>query len=210
MIDTNRSHDRRSRIDLRFVIGIALVAASIAGVWAIVAAVDDSREAFTARSTLTTGSLITADDLVTVHVRLGTSETFYLSPSTLPDEGLRVQRTVLEGELVPKSAVASDAARDLTNIVVPVTARLSAQIVAGTLVDLWATNETDDGDREPPSVLVADAEVVEVLEEGSLFAGTSGSAVELLVPTEKTASVLESLAAGDSMTLVPATPEAEG
>jgi hypothetical protein len=194
---------RRFRVDPRFIIGVALVGASIAGVWAIVSAVDDSREVFSARSTLTAGDRITSDDLLVSHVRLGAGESHYLSPATLPDDGLVVTRTVLEGELVPVSAIATDAAGELARVVVPVGDTLSAQVVAGASVDLWSAREVERGRWEPPAVLVGGAEVAEVLEAGSLFAGTPGRSVELLVPREKTAAVLEALAAGDAMTLVP-------
>jgi hypothetical protein len=62
---------------------------------------------------------------------------------------------------------------------------------------------------EPPAVLVSGAEVAAVVEADGMMS-SSGPSVELLIPREKTAAVLEALAAGDVIDLVPARPTGDG
>jgi hypothetical protein len=54
-------------------------------------------------------------------------------------------------------------------------------------------------------VLVSGAEVAAVVEADGMMA-SAGPSVELLIPREKTAAMLEALASGDAIDLVPARP----
>ena len=73
----------------------------------------------------------------------------------------------------------------------------------GSTVDVWAARELERGAYEPPAVLVANAEVAAIREpEGMVDSG--GASVELLIPREKVAALLEGLTAGDAIDLVPA------
>ena len=58
-----------ARLDPRLVIGVALVAGSALGVWALVDALDDSTEVLVAPDTLTPGTRIGATDLRVESVR---------------------------------------------------------------------------------------------------------------------------------------------
>jgi hypothetical protein len=59
-------------------------------------------------------------------------------------------------------------------------------------------------------VLVSSASVVRVIEKSGLMTGDSGQSVEILVPREKVASVLESVANEDAIALVPVNVPLEG
>lgn len=196
------------RLDPRLLIGIVLVAASTAGVWALVTGLDDSIEVYAARGTLTPGTRVDADDLDRVSVRLGASADQYLAPGDVPDGGLVVARTVGPGELVPGSAVDTVEHAGLATVVVPSRAALPSTLAPGATVDVWAARRADRDTYEPPAVLVAGAEIAAVQEpEGMVDSG--GSSVELLIPREKVAALLESLAAGDVIDLVPARASAD-
>lgn len=191
------------RLDPRLLIGIVLVAASTTGVWALVTALDDSREVYTARATLTPGTRIDADDLDLVSVRLGASAGRYLAPGDVPEGGLVVARTVAPGELVPGSAVDTVDRSGLATVVVPSRGALPSAVVPGATVDVWAAHRAERDAYEPPAVLVAGAEIAAVQEpEGMVDSG--GASVEVLIPREKVAVLLEALAAGDAIDLVPA------
>ncbi|WP_136710091.1 hypothetical protein [Agromyces sp. H66] len=191
------------RLDPRLLIGIALIAASTAGVWALVTGLDDSAEVYAARGTLTPGSRIDADDLDVASVHLGASAGHYLAPGDLPEGGLVVVRTVEAGELIPRSAVDALDRTGLATVVVPSRGALPSSLGPGTTVDVWAAHRADRDTYEPPSVLVAGAEIAAVQEPEGMV-DSRGRSVELLIPREKVAALLEALAAGDVVDLVPA------
>ena len=197
---------RRSRVrfDPRFVVGIALILVSIVGVWLVVQSADRSTPVYLARSTLSVGDVVHDGDLTLASVRLGDADTQYVAGGSIPDDGLVVLRTVLKGELIPQSAVGTDATVSVSAIVVGSTSTLPESVEAGSLIDVWSAKVQDDGTFAPPVVLLAGASVVRIVEQQGLVA-TNGQDVEVLVPKGKVASVLAALAGGDAISVVPAT-----
>lgn len=219
-----RPHDRAPRgavasrrrrtfwFDPRFVIGLVLVVVSVIGVDALVNAANASIDVLAARSTLTPGQRVHAGDLVPTSVRVGRTAGLYLRASEVPPVGLVVTRAVAGGELVAHTAVGSQAGRRLTSIVVSVDSALAASIVPGSRVDLWsaqpATASGADGSRvapgsfAPPTVLVSSAIVVRLVDQKNLVAA-NGSSVELLMPKADTATVLDAIANGAALSVLP-------
>ncbi|QTX05224.1 hypothetical protein [Agromyces archimandritae] len=194
------------RVDPRLLIGVGLVVASALGVWALVASLDDSREVYVATGTVTAGTTLDSADLAVERVRLGANAERYLTPESLPENGVIVTRTLFEGELVPASAVDDAERAGTATIVVPTRDAPASEIVVGALVDVWTAELGERGAVATPEVLVEAAEVSAVGESSGM---SSGSSVELLVPREKVSAVLEALAAGDVIDLVSARPDAE-
>ena len=199
-----RGAGRRLSIDPRLVIGLLLVAASAVGVFALVSAADASETLYSARVTLTAGDRIDEDDLLATSVRDGAGGGLYLAPGDIPPDGLVVTRTVGEGELVPMSALGSTAGVRLTSIVLSVDGQLPATVVAGSVVDVWVASEDDNGRVGAPEVIVSAATVVRLVESETIVAGRQTTAVELLVPRDRIARVLEALAGEASVSIVPA------
>ena len=197
----------RFRFDPRFAIGLALVAASVAGVSAIVANADRTTAVYAARGALAVGDRILASDLVTTQVRLGVADTLYVTPGRVPADGLVVTRTIAAGELVPASAVGTRSGESVTNIVVELQGKLAASIGPGSVVDVWSSRQTDRGLFGPPAVLVGEAAIVRLVESAGFMAADGGLSVELLVPKAKVAAVLESVANGDAIAVVPVNTE---
>lgn len=195
----------RRLADPRLLIGILLVAGSVAGVVALVAAVDTRTTVFAAASALAPGDRIERGDLVERAVALDGADGLYLGADEVPDGGLVVLRPVREGELLPRSAVGDSAGADATTVVLELGAPVSSAVVAGSSVDVWAT-AIDPTTREhgAPAVLVADAVVVRVIADEGLVARSSAAGVEVRVPREAIARVLHALAAGDALAVVPA------
>ena len=203
---TKPAQGRTSRsfwFDPRFAIGIALVVASVAGVLVVVASADNSATVYAARTPLSVGDRITADDLVEQSVRLGTLTDKYLDDDAIPADGLIVTRTVAQGELVPASAVGSTVGERIASVVITVNSRLPHAVDAGSVVDVWAAREGEAGTFGPPSVLVPSATVVQVIEADGIIAGATAVNVELLVPRARTARILEAIANSDALSLVP-------
>lgn len=194
---------RRSvRIDPRLVIGVVLVVASVAGVYAVVTSTDRSVQVLAAASTVSPGDRIYAADLRQTSVSLGDASERYLVWGDVPADGLLVTRSVAQGELVPRSAVGSAASIRFASIVVTVSGQLSKSIVPGVVVDVWSAAATEHGVFGPPVVLVGSATVVRVVESGGIIADRGGG-VEVLIPRTRIARVLEAVANGDAISLVP-------
>jgi hypothetical protein len=198
-----RAH-RSFVVDPRFLIGIALVVVSSLGVTGLLATVDQTTEVFVASSTLNSGDRLTPDDLVVAHVRLGSATGRYLDTNDFPSEGAVVVQPIVEGELVPKSAVGAARGDDEAQVVVTVDAPLPSALEKSSRVTLWASAASDEATAfDAPVVLVSEAEVVSVIESTGLVASAADTQVELRVPRESVASVLEAMANGASLAVVP-------
>lgn len=226
---------RRRRVpwlDPRFAVGLVLVLASVLGVVGLVGAANASVDVFAARIALVPGERVHASDLVATSVRVGTTAALYLPATQVPAAGVVVTRAISAGELVPRSAVGSEAGLDLTSLVVTEPAPLAGSVVSGARVDLWSADPAgaDAADASgatgvdgaggsadgaaasgggagasgfaPPTVLVSSALVVRIIDAKSLV-DTSGSSVELLVPKSDVATVLDAIANGAVLSVVP-------
>ncbi len=199
----------RVSVDPRFIVGILLIIASIVGVWLVVSSADRTTPVYLARSTLSVGDVVRDGDLLLTNVRLGDADSRYVADGSIPDDGLIVLRTVLKGELLPQSAVGTEKSVAVSAIVVSSTSALAESVEAGSLIDVWSAKLQDDGAFGPPTVMVAGAAVVRVIEQQGLVAG-GGEDVEVLVPTGKVAAVLAAIAGGDAIAVVPATGRRDG
>jgi hypothetical protein len=198
---------RRFVPDVRLVIGLVLVAVSVAGVVAIVAASDRRTVVYAAASALSPGDRIRLGDLVERSVALDGADELYLAAGDLPADGLIVRESVRDGELVPRGAVGGSAGLRATAIVILSSIPVSGAVTPGSTVDVWAapaSSETGGAAFGPPAVLVPDAVVVRVIADDGLMAGTRTAAVEVLVPRSRVARVLHSLANADALAVVPA------
>jgi hypothetical protein len=103
----------------------------------------------------------------------------------------------------------------LTSVVVTVDGSLPSSIVPGSRIDLWSASpasasSASSGDSATggvgsfgaPTVLVSSAIVVRLIDPKNLVA-SSGSAVELLIPKADTASVLDAIANGADLSVLP-------
>ncbi len=198
--------DRRRRsfwIDPRFAIGLLFVAVSVAGVVALVAAVDSSITVLAARSSLTPGERVLAADLIATEVRVGRADELYLTSVDIPAEGLVVTRPISAGELVPASAVGTTEGLQQTSVVLPIGTGLPVSVVAGARIEVWSARARAAGDFEEPVVIVPTALVVRLIEQEGLIASDRGASVEVLVPHSAIARVLEALANDAAVSIVP-------
>lgn len=189
--------------DPRLAIGVGLVIASVAGVFAVVSAADRSVLVYAASSAMNPGDRVYPTDLEVASVRLGRTDERYLKEGEIPADGVIVTRTVSAGELVPASAVGASSSLRVASIVVNVGGDLSHTIAPGTVTDVWSAEVTDDRRFGPPSVLVGSATVVRVLESKGIISDGRGHTVELLIPRDRIARVLDAVAGGDAISLVP-------
>lgn len=189
-------------VDLRFVIGLALIAASIAGVGLVVSSAGATSPVLQASRTIVQGEVVTADDLRVVEANLGPLVDDYLSPASVR-EGVVAARTLDEGELVPHSALGDPEASRTTTVVIASSTGVPRDVVPGTVVELWETPEaTEDGLVGAPRVLVGDAIVHSLVADDSVLSG-GHTGVEIVIERSAVTDVLAAIAGGAQLAIVP-------
>ena len=196
------THTKTRRLDMRLFIGLALVLGAALGGFALVTATESTTAVYVASKTLTPGHVLDKNDLVLTDVKLGNSGTSYLTANAFTP-GSVVTKAVGAGELVPVSAVGTAKQVATTNVVVQLDVPLASEAVVGSSVDVWASMAVGQGVFGPPSVIISGAQIAHITEATGLAASNGGVRVELVVPQNKVAALLESQANGDALSLVP-------
>ncbi|MCR2764659.1 flagella basal body P-ring formation protein FlgA [Microbacterium sp. zg.B48] len=200
-LETARPRPRAFWGDVRFILGILLVIASVAGVWFVVTAARQTAPAFAASRTIVPGEAISSDDVRVVEVALGQVGDAYLSPDVLAD-GMVATRTIESGELVPRAAVGDADGLRTTSLVLRSAVDVPASVDAGTVVEVWAAPLLERGRYDAPRILVADATVVSVTRDDSMIGGGS-AALEVVIPRADVAAALAAMADESALSVVP-------
>ncbi|WP_136055107.1 SAF domain-containing protein [Microbacterium sp. K24] len=188
--------------DVRFLVGIALVIASITGVWLIVSASDDAVPVLQANRTITEGEALSSGDFQVVEVGLGALADDYLGPQQL-EPGQVAARTLEKGEIVPASAIAAATENRSTTIVVESSTGIPEDVTTGTVVEVWHAPPLDDGrSYDVPRILVAEVTVRSVVEADGMLAD-EGTGIELVIDRADVADVLAAVTGGSSLSVVP-------
>lgn len=198
----NRTIGALGRVDLRFVLGIALVLASVIGVVTLVQSLNHTVTVYVTATTIPTGAVVTVDDLKVEQVSLGLSAERYLSPAdTLTGQVAR--HALPAGELIAKSAITRAAPNTTITTVIAVTGTLPESVRVGSTVDVWAapTGSTRTTEAVEPTTVLTGVEVVRIT-EASGFAATNSTDVELRIPRTGLEGVLLAQAMGLGFTIV--------
>ncbi len=202
---TAPEHSRVRRaiwVDARFLLGILLIVASVAGVWFVVAAARQTMPTYAATRTIVPGQALTGGDLRIVEVALGAVGDAYLTPEAL-EAGLVATRTISAGELVPASSVGAATRARTTSVVVRSAVEVPGSVEAGSAVEVWSAPLIERGVHDAPRILVADATVVSVARDDSMIGGGAAS-LELVIPRADVAAALAAMADGSALSIVPA------
>ncbi|MGY1604160.1 SAF domain-containing protein [Geodermatophilus sp. SYSU D00815] len=163
-------------LDLRLVLGVLLVLGSVLLGARVVAAADATVPVWAASGDLAAGTVLTADDLVRVDVRLDGTGQAYLSTTTRP-EGRTLARAVRDGELLPRSALVEP--EDLVQLALPVQSGfVPPSLRRGQLVDVYAVADPAAG-----ATAVADGSVTRVVSSAPVQAVSGRSEGVLSTPT---------------------------
>lgn len=188
--------------DARFLIGIAVVALSIGGVWAVVSSSGTTTSVLQATRTIALGEALVSGDFQVVEVGLGTVTDRYLAPQELRP-GQIASRTLVEGELLATSAVEDADADRTTTIVVESSTGIPAEVAAGSVIELWHSPPVgDDGSQSPPRILVADAIVASVTKTEGMLAA-EGTTAEVVIDRTDVPEVLAAITGGSALSVVP-------
>lgn len=204
-MSTPPARTRRVALDVRLLLGLLLVASSVIAVTVIVGVADTRIRVYAAGGALTPGDRVDADDLVERSVTLDGADDLYLRVGDLPDDGFIVVQPVAAGQLVPLTAAGSTDGERATSLVLQLSGPVSSVVRPGALVDVWGVALLDQGETSTPAVLASGATVVRVLADESLVGGgAAATSVEVLVPRTRVARLLQAIASGDALAVVPA------
>jgi len=200
---------RPSWRDPRLMIGIVLVASSVAlGSW-LVSSAEATTGVYAARSTLVPGALVGPAQLDVVQVRLDAAQAArYVAADTELPNGAVALRVVAAGELVPREVLGAAADLDVRPVPISLDTEPAAGVVAGSLVDLWsvpprpAASSVGAGVGATAStpVLLADhLTVSQVARPSGSFAVGGKTVVHVLVPARVLPDVLAALTGDGTM-----------
>ena len=185
-------------LDLRLVLGVLLVLASVLLGARVVSAADATVPVWAVAGDLAAGTELTADDLVAVDVRLDDAADAYLSTRTRP-EGRTLARAVREGELLPGSAL--EETDELVQLALPVqSGYVPPGLQRGQLVDVYAVADPAAGATaavDGSVTLVVRRAPVQALSgrsEGVLSTPTTAVQVVVAVDADDAADVLAAIA----------------
>ena len=184
-------------LDLRLVLGLLLVLGSVLVGARLISAADATVRVWAAAGDLAAGTVLTAEDLVPVDVRLDTAAGAYLSSRTRP-EGRTLSRAVRAGELVPRSAF--DEPVPSVQLALPVQAGyVPPGLERGRLIDVYAVADpvvgagAAAGSAVTPVVAQAPVLAVTGRPEGVLSTPTTTVQVVVSVPAGAAPDVLAAI-----------------
>lgn len=188
--------------DIRFLIGIALVILSIAGVWLIVSSARQTTPVLQTDRTIAQGEALVSDDFRVVEVSLGSVVDGYLAPQDL-EPGMIATRTLADGELLPVTAAGDARSGRSTNIVIESSVGIPENVTVGTPVELWFAPPAADPDEfDAPRILVADVVVASIPESDGVLEARSAM-LEIVIDRSDVADVLAAMTGGAALSVVP-------
>jgi hypothetical protein len=188
---------RKSPIQL--LLSATVIAGSVVGAWFVIESSKITEVYLVTRSDLASGTALTEQSLETTDLALFSLGNQYLRAGQLPT-GAYLTRTISAGEVIPVSAVTTQALDDYSNIVLTPSVEISSAITPGSKVSVWASPALDYQSFGEPTIAALDVEVVQVREPDGSFASAAKS-VELRVPITSIQSILRAIANRDAIAL---------
>lgn len=186
--------------DPRLLVGIVLVLISVLLGSLLVSRLAATTPVLVARGDVVIGDPLEAEDFTVAEVRLGDQRGLYAdAPSDIPD-GAVASRSVTDGEMLPLAAIGQSADVPLRPVVIAVDAAVAESVAPGGRVELW---HTPTSRQEAPAAAeqLVEGGVVRRVDTGSSL-GMRSMTVEVLVPADDVAPVLEALAQGDRVDVI--------
>lgn len=197
---------RPSWRDGRLLVGVLIVLSSVVLGARVVAAAGRTEPVYAAVGDLPSGHQLTESDLRVVPVHLGSGAAGYLSARRPLPAGSVLLRPVGSGEIVPAAALGAAAALTRRPVTVPVAAPLPSGLQPGAGVDLWSSAKQAGAGTPgyaPPVRLAQAAEVYAVTTAPAGLGSGGGAGVQVLLDEGQLRSVLDALANGAKVALVP-------
>lgn len=222
-------------LDGRLVLGVLLVLVSVVVGARVLSAADRSTLVYAVTKDLTAGSVLEAEDLQQVRVRLFDNAEQYIAVGGTPLSGYVVRRAISTGELLPRDALSVPQKDvDYRLVTVPVqNGHFPAQLGRDQQVDIWVTPDLDGRQDDPadeqetdPAAPATSGEdlalegaklvlqgvtVLGVAREGGGFGGSTAVPIELQVRPDEVARLVSAMALGTiDLVRVPREVESSG
>jgi hypothetical protein len=182
------------------ILGVLLIAISVAGVLLVIEANNRTEEFLVAAKPASSGSVITESRFRVVKMNLGESARLYLKPGDL-EPGNYLLNTMEVGQLVALGSVASAIIDARQPVVITSTMPLPRGVGVGDFVDIWVSEAQEAGSFAAPMTLVLDAEIVDVAEASGVMADQQPQ-VQVLVPIESVSPILDAVASKDALSMI--------
>lgn len=198
---------RPSWRDSRLLVGVLLVLGSVALGSYLVARADDRIPMYAAAAALAPGQSLTDASVVRVDVRLDDGVAGYLSArEPLPVDRVML-RDVRPGELVPLTSIGTAEDADLSQLTIAVDPTSAAPLTTGTVVDVFVNPRVPGGAPDEytgPALLLERVTVASVDTTGrGLGSSGRGTAVRIMVPSEKVPDLIAAVDLEAKVTVVP-------
>lgn len=184
--------------DPRLVVGLFLIAVSVAAVSSIVARADVTTAHFAARETITPGTVLDESDFVVVNVKV--ADDLYVEASAQP-WGEVTTRVIGQGELIPVAALVSPDEAEGRPVPVQTSLPLAQGIQAGTTVDVYVTY-LDDLEGSVTEAVAKGLTVQSVEDPSGGFGAGSQQTVYVIVPEDEVADFLTAIAVDGDISVV--------
>lgn len=184
--------------DARFLIGVALVIASVLGVWFVVTSARNTVAVAIADSTIVPGQKITTENVRWIDVSLSDAADRYVT--TLPADSVAT-RPVQEGELIPAASLIGADRSDVTTVVISSTTEVASTLGVGSSVEVWMSPMAERA-YGPSELLIADATVA-AIRESSGIASSGEVTLELIVARDLVPDILDAQASKAALWAVP-------
>ncbi|MFJ6155517.1 hypothetical protein ACIQF8_01095 [Pseudarthrobacter sp. NPDC092184] len=193
---------RPSWKDPRLLVGILLVLVSVAGVVFLVGSADRTTEVFAARDGIAVGERLTQDNVVRARVRLGDTESQYITAESGLPEGVVALQRIGENQLVPRASLGEVDELDRKPVAVTVDETLPAQAVAGARVDVWVGLPDARNGFNEPKLLLPGAEIAEVAAGSTALGSSKKTVLMVLVEDSHMPALLGAQANGAKISVV--------
>jgi len=174
-------------LDLRLVLGVALVLTSVLLGAVVVSGANHTYRRLAVTRDLAAGTLLRRDDVKTVSVRLPDRGDGIYLPGDADIVGKQLNRPLASGELLPAAALGIAAA--LTTVAVPFAADAAPALSPGQRIEIWLSSKACAS-----VVLLADVTVQDVTNSaGGSFSSSGGQNVVISVPPPLAARAVAAL-----------------
>lgn len=178
-----------SWLDLRLVLGVILVLASVLIGAKVVSSANRTYPRVAAQHDLAAGTILTADDLTVARVQLPRHGAGVYVSRVQDALGKQLSRPVSAGELVPVGALGGVIAQ--TTVTIPLPAAAAPELHKGQRIELWVSTSSC-----PSLVLLPDVAVqgVHADADGAFGSGSGGQDVVISVAPDLADRVMQALA----------------
>ncbi|MDO4666032.1 MAG: hypothetical protein Q4A71_07545 [Actinomycetaceae bacterium] len=176
----------RKLSDPKLYVGALLIIASITAGWWIVDQHSGGEEFYVVRENIAPGTKLTPAQLDTMKANPALSK-HYMKAQKLTKDWY-VRRQISKGELLPNEALTSTDVSETRPLVVKVAEALPTNVRVGDEIELWFI--TEEAENEPAQVTSAILTGTKAAEDAF---GQEGPRLELRVPTNNVAALLQTL-----------------